>query len=612
MAQAQGPTSSPRSELLSQNSGYGELLSMQRPKRPRRPHERHRSGHALVRSEASPDELMQLLVDQEHETLRLRRALYTAAERIDTEAQRVRAMERSNVEATERFRMLNESRVAAQQEAMKASQELRLYQFQLETAQTEIDRAQEALRRVQRQKEEAEESAARARTQARLLHQERVIALAREEGRKDGFEAGFKRARREESLVIRQRSLAQESSQRGHRKVRSQPENSEAAAYNRTQLEQAFQAVPSHSMARGIEDDQLSHVSSPAQLPLRGLHNTSPEIIRVAEPEPPPPTHHSKSRAAPAEPHYERPPPPEPIPITFPHPQQGAPRPNTPSIQVYSLDIPPTAQLQKEFPPNEIPMVDPQWVTARQHLEMNGHNPSQEDLQRAYSANTDLSRGIHFMPQQVEPPKKRKESWYRTLSRRALGFRKKPEPQSRPVIDPPDGQSQPPGQQSWYMPKPNPPVHVRDYGLPPKARSSMDDTASMSTRMSQLDLVSPPTHTPNGSVSASGRSGKASGLGRRFKEKKTGLFVINEDPLSRENTPVKNRFYTNGKGIDQDEAPSPTPQRRSLGHQEPRYSDPKAVEAWRRSGATNSRDSREMVCPGFSNECNLADMFFFL
>ncbi|KAF9462381.1 hypothetical protein BDZ94DRAFT_1261229 [Collybia nuda] len=580
--QEQRPALSSRSELLSQHSsGHGRVIPMHRPKRSRRLHERHRSEQALVPSDTSPGELMQLLIDQEHETLRLRRALYTAVERIDTEAQRVLTMERENVEAMERFRMLNESRVVAQQDAMKASQELRLYQFQLETAQAEIDRAQETLRRVQRQKEEAEEEAVRARAQARLLHQERVVALAREEGRKDGFEAGFKRARREQSLAIKQRSLFQEGTQRGHRKAKSQPENIEAAAYNRTQLEQAFQAGVSHTGGARLEDDQLSRVSSPAQLPLRGLHDTSPEIIRVAEPNLPPPNHLNLRRT---EPHYERPPS-EPALMTFPRPEPGVPRSPAPSIQVYSVDIPPTAQLQKEFPLNETQRMNSQWVTAHQHLEMNGRNPSLDDLQQANNRNVDLSRGFSMMSQQAEPPKKRKESWYRTLSRRALGFRKKLEPQNRPLIDTLDIHSRPPVQMSWYTSQANPPVHIRDYGLPPKARSSMDDTASLSTRMSQLDLVSPPTHTPNDSIS--GISGKANGIGRRFKEN-TGLSVIKEDPLSRENTPVKERFPTNDRGTDHDEVRS-----RTSGHQEPRYSDPKAVDAWRRSGATNSIHSRD-------------------
>jgi hypothetical protein len=544
---------------------------------------------------------MQLLVDQEHETLRLRRALYTAAERIDTEAQRVRAMEQANIEATERFRMLNDSRVAAQQEAMKASQELRLYQFQLETAQSEIDRAQETLKLVRRQKEEAEEAAARARTQARLLHQERVIALAREEGRKDGFEAGFKRAQREQSLSVKQSGVVPEGRHRGHRKVSSHPESLEAAAYNRTQMEAAFQSGPS----AGIEDDQLSRVSSPSRLPLRGLgQNTSPEIIRVAQPELQPPTYHTQSQPPRAELRYERPPPPEPVPIV--HIEPDVSRPHTPSIQVYSLDIPPTAQLQKDFPPNESPIANSQWVTARQHLEMNGHNPSQDELHQYSAANADLPRGSNSMSQPVRPPTARKESWIRTLSRRALGFRRKAEPQNRPVVDPPTAQSRLPQQQSWY--KPNPPVLVRDYGLPPsRAHSSIDDNASMSTRMSQLDLVSPPNHTPNGSVSASGRSGK---VGGRFKEKKTGLFVINEDPLSRENTPVKESWQTNGKRVDRDDMHSPIQQQSSRGQQEPRYSDPKAVEAWRRSGTTNSRDFRDMVCHIFSQDSILSDKYF--
>jgi flagellar biosynthesis/type III secretory pathway protein FliH len=73
---------------------------------------------------------------------------------------------------------------------------LSLYKAQLENAQREIYRAQDVIDRIAQEKHDAEEDAARARTKARKLQEEKMVMMAREEGRRQGFKEGLSRGRR--------------------------------------------------------------------------------------------------------------------------------------------------------------------------------------------------------------------------------------------------------------------------------------------------------------------------------------------------------------------------------------------------------------------------------
>jgi hypothetical protein len=163
------------------------------------------------------------------------------------------------------------------------------------------------------------------------------------------------------------------------------------------------------------------------------------------------------------------------------------------------------------------------------------------------------------MPQSAtESGNKRKETWYQTLRRKTFGRKRKPDATTAPQVS-----------QSWYIPKP--PVHIRDFAVAtpvPRPRSSVD-SGSASTRVSQLDIVS----TPNTNGSTSGRSGN--GPARRFKQ---NLHAISEDPMSREATPIKViPGHRKSKSLD--------PQ----GVSSPPYSNPNAVDEWRKSNAGSSK-----------------------
>jgi hypothetical protein len=158
-------------------------------------HRPRRKDREAASASASTRELVRLLVHEERSAQDLQRVLLTLSEQLKAETHRADAAELRAKEAAGRFQALNEARVGAQQEAARVGEELRLYKGQLEAAQREIFRAQDVVRAVEAGREEAERGAARARTTARRLQQERVVELAREEGRRVGFEEGVERGR---------------------------------------------------------------------------------------------------------------------------------------------------------------------------------------------------------------------------------------------------------------------------------------------------------------------------------------------------------------------------------------------------------------------------------
>ena len=114
--------------------------------------------------------------------------LLTVTEQLKQESQRADDNERRAREAIQRFRAINEARVAAQQDATRANEELRMYKLQLDYAQKEIFRAQEILESLETQRHDAEASAAKARDVARKFREESLVDLAREEGHRLGLQ----------------------------------------------------------------------------------------------------------------------------------------------------------------------------------------------------------------------------------------------------------------------------------------------------------------------------------------------------------------------------------------------------------------------------------------
>ncbi|KAL0958019.1 hypothetical protein HGRIS_000194 [Hohenbuehelia grisea] len=316
---------SPRSELLSPGSRRDETpptnsssdQSQSRSRSRRGPSSRYRREREVVHSTASHRDLLRLLIETEYELTRMRKALYTAFERLESEAQRATEAERARTELVAQFRTLNENRVKAIQQASKANEELRMYQMQYNHAQAEIQRAQGALHDLREQRDDAEKSATKARRVARELNQQRLVSEAREQGRRLGFKAGFQQAQVELGM---------------------QPEG---MAGN---IDDALLGME----ARRGEDEEDYYHDDHDDTDTTPRDDRSVARLRITE------GGHAASM-------------PEPITEPVPQPAPSAPPPShTPSVQVYSLPIPPADQFttpnnhsRQDLPPdNFIPPSD--------------------------------------------------------------------------------------------------------------------------------------------------------------------------------------------------------------------------------------------------------------
>jgi hypothetical protein len=154
-------------------------------------YDRHSSDRLSNKSRV----MSMLLYDDERQSNELRRMLLSVTEQLKQESHRADENERRTREAIQRFKAINEARLAAQQDAARAKEELRLYKLQLEYAQQEIFKAQEILDSLETQRHDAEASAAKARNVARKLKEETLVDLAREEGRRIGLQEGIARGR---------------------------------------------------------------------------------------------------------------------------------------------------------------------------------------------------------------------------------------------------------------------------------------------------------------------------------------------------------------------------------------------------------------------------------
>ncbi|KAJ7698999.1 hypothetical protein B0H17DRAFT_1006457 [Mycena rosella] len=314
---------SPRTELLSPTSGPRPLQSEidRVQQRQRGPSERYRRQREEAYANISSRQLLSLLIEKEYESNKLRKALHRAFERFEAEAARASEAERVTQETLNQFRAANETKVAAERALYKTSEELRMWKFQFEHAQREIQRAQGVVQLVERQRDDAELAAMDARKTARQLNEQRLVSDALEEGRRLGYQAGFRKGQQE-------------------------------MAYTRgTNLEDAYQdlerEIGSYAAVQPERDSRRD--GSPSQ-PAYDLDTSpmpaprSPQIIRMPEmppsshqpQEPPPPSMPSPSpaMAIPSPVHAQPPPDFETESVRHPPP--------SPSIQLsrYSLEIP--------------------------------------------------------------------------------------------------------------------------------------------------------------------------------------------------------------------------------------------------------------------------------
>ncbi|KAL1747086.1 hypothetical protein HDZ31DRAFT_32775 [Schizophyllum fasciatum] len=182
------PPEPPSSDSMSQSSRTRSSDGSTRDSKSRRSHkDKDRSSREIA---------ARMLVIHERENVKdMERLLRSVTEQYHAEKRRADNAERDIVEVLTRLRTVNEEKLAAIRDAEKAKRELSLYQIQLEKAAFEIKRAQETVNAVDAQRVRAEEEAARARSTARRLNEERLIEVAREEGRRIGILEGLQRGR---------------------------------------------------------------------------------------------------------------------------------------------------------------------------------------------------------------------------------------------------------------------------------------------------------------------------------------------------------------------------------------------------------------------------------
>ncbi|KAF8557997.1 hypothetical protein OG21DRAFT_1456417 [Imleria badia] len=136
-------------------------------------------------------EFMRMLADEQETTRELQQQLTFTTSQLAYEQDRADTAERKIKDAVVRFKDTNEGRISAQADAARLREELKLYKNALEEAQKEIFKAQNILKDVEGRRREAEEEATQLRRKLRKLNEERMVEMAREEGRKLGLQEGL-------------------------------------------------------------------------------------------------------------------------------------------------------------------------------------------------------------------------------------------------------------------------------------------------------------------------------------------------------------------------------------------------------------------------------------
>lgn len=136
-------------------------------------------------------ELMRMLVDEQETTRNLQQQLTFSSSQLAFEQDRADTAERKIKDAVVRFKDANDGRISAQADAARLREELKLYKSALEEAQKEIFKAQNILKDVEGRRREAEEDASQLRRKLRKMNEEKMMDMAREEGRKLGLQEGL-------------------------------------------------------------------------------------------------------------------------------------------------------------------------------------------------------------------------------------------------------------------------------------------------------------------------------------------------------------------------------------------------------------------------------------
>ena len=154
---------------------------------------RHKERPDSTYAGLSSRDLARMLVDEEIRTSHFSKWAQALSSQLSQQKQRADDAERRATHAAVRLKEETETRIRLEQALKQKAEELKLYQVQLKKAQGEIYKAQDALAEVEKMRDEAEHAAAKARTIARRLREQRLVDIAREEGRRVGLKEGLAR-----------------------------------------------------------------------------------------------------------------------------------------------------------------------------------------------------------------------------------------------------------------------------------------------------------------------------------------------------------------------------------------------------------------------------------
>ena len=333
-----------KQEKMSDGDANGDL-SGKRRRSGRGINERSRGkDRESVHSGSSTRHLLRLLVEEEYQSSHLRKLLTTALDKIEAETARAVEGERRAQEATQR---LNELKLTADDAAARANRQISMFNLQLDNANREIVAVKERLCLVEGQRDEAEAEAANARTTARRSNERYLVKLAREEGRRLGFEAGFVKGQRlgfTDARAVGFVDTPEVMPETLHR-PRLQPNEDFGSNRSASPMALPIRSLPMESpipvhpptilqtnFARQSSLDAASH-----RPVIREEERPREETVRLREEIGSPESLTSRSHlhdtvAGPSRPISTR----------------------TPPIQVYELDIPPQHELEQQHPPPPI------------------------------------------------------------------------------------------------------------------------------------------------------------------------------------------------------------------------------------------------------------------
>jgi hypothetical protein len=319
------------------------------------------------------------------------------------------------------------------------ARDLRVARFELEHARREAERLKDEAEAQKKFRDELEAEYVKMKDMAHKYKRERLMDLARNEGRREGFEVGFQQAQADGHMrrQMKEEATAEASSQRRHR-------------------------PPPPSALRRPQKNEGPVIPSPLRPSEELPFEEMPSIPIITPPQhtiPPDRGHHAPTHTG-----YS---PKRPIPRSRVAVDRSSAI--SPSIDRYEVSIPPQDIIEQTKNINQPAKAESKgdWVTGQQHREINGQTPdaatgnftaSSEDRHphshhvrepstvdhTTYDPEMYIPNERYIQPQGNKPRvkfrrpslKQAAASWYRTLS-----FRKKP--RQKVVIDPSEDDSRP-------------------------------------------------------------------------------------------------------------------------------------------------------------------------